>query len=632
MLLSWISALYSSLRRQHRQVSTAPRRPAKARTRRPVPLCLEPLEDRLTPSLSAVSATNAYPYRAVVELAVTFPDGVHEYGSGAMVDSFHVLTAGHMLYSAKDGGFATPGNIIVTPALNGTASFGQAPYGTATNVSELIYNRWATASADHPGQTAPGDYDIGLITLNRAIGNLTGWFGMYYQTTNDPGQLNSYYSSLSLNTAGYPGNGLRLQNGQIASGSTMYQEFGRVSGVNDPPWFDFWIDGSTDGLDITFSDSSIEAHPGQSGSPLWYYDGSSTNSSGIMGVVVSAGAATRITQQMYNDFHNQMNYDALYHAPLPDWVATGNPPSGTYTSADVSFTPTSLWSSSNNPAPAVMTPAAPAGTVPPPATPTAPPAGTSPPQGSPVIPVSTIGEFDPSTATWYLKNSNAPGAPDIAPFRYGAPGWIPVVGDWDGNGTVTIGVVDPATETWYLRNSNGPGAPDIAPFRYGAPGWTPLVGDWSGAGSTGIGVFDPSTATFALRNEPSPGAPDAGQFRYGAPGWIPVVGDWDGNGTTTVGVVDPTTETWYLRNSNTAGAPDIAPFRFGAAGWIPVVGDWDGDGKTTIGAVDPATETWYLRNSASAGGPDIAPFAFGAPEWDPLAGQWFAPTPKGKQD
>src|SRR5262249_13707825 len=73
-------------------------------------------------------------------------------------------------------------------------------------------------------------------------------------------------------------------------------------------------------------------------------------------------------------------------------------------------------------------------------------------------------------------NRNTPGAPDIAPFRYGAPGWLPVVGDWDGNGTATVGVVDPTTMTWYLRNRTSPGAADFAPFAYGAAGWQPVPG------------------------------------------------------------------------------------------------------------------------------------------------------------
>src|SRR5262249_26130376 len=62
--------------------------------------------------------------------------------------------------------------------------------------------------------------------------------------------------------------------------------------------------------------------------------------------------------------------------------------------------------------------------------------------------------------------------------------WKPVVGDWDGNGTDTVGAFDPVGQfgkppaTWYLRNSNTPGAPDIAPFAYGAGGWAPHAGIW----------------------------------------------------------------------------------------------------------------------------------------------------------
>jgi cyclophilin family peptidyl-prolyl cis-trans isomerase len=237
---------------------------------------------------------------------------------------------------------------------------------------------------------------------------------------------------------------------------------------------------------------------------------------------------------------------------------------------------------------------------------------------------STIGVFNPGSATWYLRNENSAGAPDVAtPFQYGAPGWIPVVGDWNGDGSTTIGVVDPSTMTWYLRNENSAGQADVAtPFQYGAPGWIPVVGDWGGTGHAGIGLFDPSTGTWYLRNEANAGTPDAGKFQYGGPGWFPVVGDWTGQGKTTVGVVDPSSSTWYLRNSNTAGAPDFAPFQYGAPGWTPVAGDWDSNGTYTVGVVDPASSTWYLRNSNSSGTPDAGKFQYGAAGWTPLAGLW----------
>jgi hypothetical protein len=247
------------------------------------------------------------------------------------------------------------------------------------------------------------------------------------------------------------------------------------------------------------------------------------------------------------------------------------------------------------------------------------------PTGSSVS--STVGVFDPATATWSLRNDNSAGGPGFTPFKFGAPGWIPVVGDWTGSGTVSVGVVDPATMTWYLRNSNSAGPPSFTAFKFGMPGWIPVVGDWDGNGTTTVGAVDPKTMTWYLRNSNSAGAPDIAPFRFGAPGWTPVVGDWDGNHTTTVGAVDPATMTWFLRNSNSAGAPSITPFAFGTPGFKPVVGDWDGNGTTTVGAFDPATSTWYQRNSNSPGAPDNPPFAFGGPNVVPVAGDWLPSKP-----
>jgi protocatechuate 3,4-dioxygenase beta subunit len=235
---------------------------------------------------------------------------------------------------------------------------------------------------------------------------------------------------------------------------------------------------------------------------------------------------------------------------------------------------------------------------------------------------SMIGVVDPATETWHLSNAASENSPSSSAFPYGLPGWIPVAGDWSGNGTTGIGVFDPATATWYLRNSDSAGAPDVTPFQYGLPGWTPVVGDWNGGGKTTVGVVDPTTGTWYLRNSNSGGAPDVTPFQYGLPGWKPVVGDWNGDGKTTVGVVDPTTGTWYLRNSNSAGAPDVTPFQYGLGGWTPVVGDWNGGGKTTAGVIDPTTGTWYLRNTNGGGAPDYTAFPYGLGGWVPVAGNW----------
>lgn len=236
---------------------------------------------------------------------------------------------------------------------------------------------------------------------------------------------------------------------------------------------------------------------------------------------------------------------------------------------------------------------------------------------------------------WLLRNSNTGGA---ANYDFGYAGYnatdIPIAGDWDGNGTVTPGIVrqNGTHWEWLLSNSLTGGAATYD-FIYGAiePGDVPVVGDWDGNGTTTVGIARRNGThwEWLLRNSNTGGAADD-DFIYA--GYTstdrPVVGDWDGNGTTTVGIArqNGTHWEWLLRNSNTGGA---ATYDFGYAGYystdVPVVGDWDGNGTTTIGiARHHGTQwEWLLRNSNSGG---IATYDFtyaGYTATDrPVVGNW----------
>src|SRR5262249_7044784 len=74
-------------------------------------------------------------------------------------------------------------------------------------------------------------------------------------------------------------------------------------------------------------------------------------------------------------------------------------------------------------------------------------------------PRAGVAAFLPASASWYLRGSPSPGAPDVAPFAYGGPAWQALAGDWGGDGRQSVGVFDPATATWYLKDSNSAGAP-----------------------------------------------------------------------------------------------------------------------------------------------------------------------------
>jgi hypothetical protein len=225
----------------------------------------------------------------------------------------------------------------------------------------------------------------------------------------------------------------------------------------------------------------------------------------------------------------------------------------------------------------------------------------------------TTGVFRPSNGLLYLKNSNVSGFADAA-LNYGLPGDYPVVGDWDGDGTVTIGIYRQGT--FYLKNANTLGFAEVV-FPFGQAGDQPIAGDWNGDGVDTIGIYRPSNGQFLLRNSSSEGAAET-SFFLGNVGDVGIAGDWDGNGIDTTGVFRPSNGVIFLKNSNDTGFADIA-LNYGLPGDQPVMGDWNNDGVDTIGVY--RNGTFYLRNSNTNGFAELI-FALGNPGDMPIAGNW----------
>ncbi len=179
-------------------------------------------------------------------------------------------------------------------------------------------------------------------------------------------------------------------------------------------------------------------------------------------------------------------------------------------------------------------------------------------------------------------------------------GDIPLMCDWDGNGTKTPGVF--RNGQWFARNSHTTGAADLT-FNYGQAGDVPICGDWDGDGRETPGIV--RNGVWYLRNSATSGPADTA-FAFGLPGDTPVVGDWNGDGVDTVGVVR--NGTWHLRDVNAPDPPDYT-FVFGLVSDTPVVGDWDGDGADSPGVYRAGT--WFLRNSLTSG-PGEQSFSLGA--------------------
>jgi hypothetical protein len=83
-----------------------------------------------------------------------------------------------------------------------------------------------------------------------------------------------------------------------------------------------------------------------------------------------------------------------------------------------------------------------------------------------------------------LINSNAAAPSADLKFRFGpAPcGWLPIAGDWNGDGADTVGLYDAAIGTFRLINHNSTAANADLKFVFGpAPStWKPIAGDWDG--------------------------------------------------------------------------------------------------------------------------------------------------------
>ncbi len=81
-------------------------------------------------------------------------------------------------------------------------------------------------------------------------------------------------------------------------------------------------------------------------------------------------------------------------------------------------------------------------------------------------PIWTSGLYDSHDGVFHLHG--------LAPFRFGPRNstWLPVAGDWNGNGTENVGLYDSTDGVFHLHG--------LAPFRFGprSSSWKPVAGQW----------------------------------------------------------------------------------------------------------------------------------------------------------
>jgi predicted outer membrane repeat protein len=198
--------------------------------------------------------------------------------------------------------------------------------------------------------------------------------------------------------------------------------------------------------------------------------------------------------------------------------------------------------------------------------------------------VDTIGVYRSANRTFYLRNSNTTGAPDItvAYQSVNPASDRPITGDWNNDTVDTIGVYDTSEGVFYLRDSNTAGVPNYA-FVLGNPNDMPLAGHWaSDMSGDGVGVYRSSNGVLYLKKTLVTGVADYFAI-LGNPGDIGIAGDWDGDGLDTAGVYRPSNSWMYLINNPTPSGIVFSDqsFIFGdGATDTPFVGDIVGQGRS----------------------------------------------------
>lgn len=242
-----------------------------------------PTLDVIAGDRTEVSDTTIFPWRTICKIyAYFYVSPYFEFGSGVIIDDFHVYTAAHVVYKS---GPLYPYKVTVIPGYDSGNSFhGGRPFHES-------YSTFVRVPAEYAD---PGDeHDWALVTLDRSVGTYT--VDTYTEhnmelATYDPSD--SVYTG-TLRTAGYP-----LDKG----GSTMW-----------------WQEESGDSADDYNHWYNMDTFSGQSGSAVWYESGSEPNIDRYILTIHTWGGTpskgTRLTEARINTTNGWITDDETIRPP-----------------------------------------------------------------------------------------------------------------------------------------------------------------------------------------------------------------------------------------------------------------------------------------------------------------------------
>ena len=141
----------------------------------------------------------------------------------------------------------------------------------------------------------------------------------------------------------------------------------------------------------------------------------------------------------------------------------------------------------------------------------------------------------------------------VVTAQLGGPDYVPVAGDFDGDGKIDPAVYQEASGNWFTALSSNNYA--LVTARLGGPGWTAVEGDFDGDGRSDPAVYQAAGGGWYVSLSGS-GYATVSTTGFGAPGYLPVPGDYDGQGESELALYQQSSGNWVLLRGEDAEVTD----------------------------------------------------------------------------